>query len=207
MGDHSIPSNFPIIDFSAFVGTSIDSDVTEAQRVVGEKIVNAYKTSGFIYLVNHGIESDALDTVLATAKKFFETIPLEEKLKLELDDPEENRGYLATGRERVAMKEDSKEVADANRSEKPDIKESYPEVEVSQLSKPGQARIGAHTDYGTLTLLFQGIVFSLSFLDTLHRSSHGLADSVGGLQVQTPNGDWVDATPIPGSIVVNAGEQ
>ncbi|KAH6915105.1 hypothetical protein BKA70DRAFT_1258008 [Coprinopsis sp. MPI-PUGE-AT-0042] len=64
---------------------------------------------------------------------------------------------------------------------------SYPPVDRSLLGKDGQARAGAHSDYGTLTLLFQ--------------------DSVGGLEVQNPNtGAFVPATPIPGTIVVNVGD-
>ncbi|KAF2502335.1 thymine dioxygenase [Lophium mytilinum] len=49
-----------------------------------------------------------------------------------------------------------------------------------------QVRAGEHTDYGSLTLLFQ--------------------DDRGGLQVLSPNNTFVDATPIPGTIVVNAGD-
>jgi len=45
--------------------------------------------------------------------------------------------------------------------------------------------VGEHTDYGLLTLLAQ--------------------DDVGGLQVKTPNG-WIDAPPIPGTLVVNIGD-
>lgn len=64
---------------------------------------------------------------------------------------------------------------------------SYPPINAETLNKEGQARAGAHTDYGTLTLLFQ--------------------DSVGGLQVQNPiSKEFCPAPPIPGTIVVNAGD-
>lgn len=46
---------------------------------------------------------------------------------------------------------------------------------------------GAHTDYGCLTILAQ--------------------DAVGGLQVQNVAGDWIAAPPVPGTFVVNIGDQ
>ncbi|KAI5792567.1 hypothetical protein DFH27DRAFT_192558 [Peziza echinospora] len=66
----------------------------------------------------------------------------------------------------------------------------YPSVKKENLGtgeeERGAVRAGAHSDYGTITLLFQ--------------------DQAGGLQVRAPNGTYVDATPIPGTIVVNAGD-
>ncbi len=51
----------------------------------------------------------------------------------------------------------------------------------------GQFGASAHTDYGTLTVLLA---------DTTQR----------GLQVQGPGGEWLDAIPVPGSLVVNLGD-
>jgi len=31
-------------------------------------------------------------------------------------------------------------------------------------------------------------------------------DEVGGLQVQSEDGDWIDAVPVPGAFVFNGGE-
>ena len=53
--------------------------------------------------------------------------------------------------------------------------------------EPGQLRAGAHTDYGTLTILRAENV-------------------VGGLQVQTRAGEWVDVSVPPEAFVVNLGD-
>lgn len=63
----------------------------------------------------------------------------------------------------------------------------YPSVPKSVFTKNNmQVRAGEHTDYGSITLLFQ--------------------DDRGGLQVKSPDGTFVNATPIPGTVVVNAGD-
>ncbi len=63
----------------------------------------------------------------------------------------------------------------------------YPEVNKNVFKiNPGQVRAGEHSDYGSITLLFQ--------------------DSRGGLQVKSPSGKFVDATPIEDTVVINAGD-
>ncbi|KAG8945487.1 hypothetical protein FRC04_000772 [Tulasnella sp. 424] len=64
---------------------------------------------------------------------------------------------------------------------------AYPSIDTRLLKEEGSARAGAHSDYGTLTFVFQ--------------------DSVGGLEVQNPHTkQFHAATPIPGTIVVNVGD-
>jgi isopenicillin N synthase-like dioxygenase len=46
-------------------------------------------------------------------------------------------------------------------------------------------RCTEHKDWGTITFLIQ--------------------DSVGGLEAKTRAGDWIPVTPIPGSVILNAG--
>jgi isopenicillin N synthase-like dioxygenase len=63
----------------------------------------------------------------------------------------------------------------------------YPPVLKSLFEdNPGRVRAGEHSDYGSITLLFQ--------------------DNVGGLEVKSPKGTFVRATPIENTIVVNAGD-
>ena len=53
--------------------------------------------------------------------------------------------------------------------------------------RPGQLRAGAHSDYGSLTVLQTD-------------------DDPGCLQVKTRRGDWIDVIPPPGAFVVNLGD-
>jgi isopenicillin N synthase-like dioxygenase len=52
---------------------------------------------------------------------------------------------------------------------------------------PGQVRSGAHTDFGTMTLLVH----------------HGSAE---GLEIQRPDGTWLHAPAIRGAAIVNVGD-
>jgi isopenicillin N synthase-like dioxygenase len=61
----------------------------------------------------------------------------------------------------------------------------YPAQKTAPL--PGQLRAGAHTDYGSLTILAP-------------------TAAAGGLQVRTLNGEWVDVPYVPGAFVINIGD-
>jgi isopenicillin N synthase-like dioxygenase len=61
----------------------------------------------------------------------------------------------------------------------------YPELEDTPL--PNQLRAGAHTDYGSLTILQKD-------------------EAPGGLQVRTEKGEWIDVPHVPDSFVVNLGD-
>ena len=63
----------------------------------------------------------------------------------------------------------------------------YPPCPTSEFKQnERRVRAGAHTDYGSITLLFQ--------------------DMAGGLQVLSPKVTFVNATPIEDTIVVNAAD-
>lgn len=64
----------------------------------------------------------------------------------------------------------------------------YPSVPIESLQKDEIVRIGAHSDFGSITLLMQ--------------------DDIGGLEVEDPNksGEFNAAPPVKGSIMVNAGD-
>lgn len=51
---------------------------------------------------------------------------------------------------------------------------------------PNRIGIGQHSDYECFTILWQ--------------------DGVGGLQVQNITGEWIEATPVPGTFIINIGD-
>jgi isopenicillin N synthase-like dioxygenase len=55
------------------------------------------------------------------------------------------------------------------------------------VAEPGALRSGAHTDFGTLTLLLA-------------------EDRPGGLQIQGTDGAWHDLAPVPGTFIINLGD-
>ena len=63
----------------------------------------------------------------------------------------------------------------------------YPPLVFTGEVAENQFRIGPHTDFGTITILDR-------------------QPGLGGLQIQTESGDWVDAPHEPGSLIINVGD-
>ena len=63
----------------------------------------------------------------------------------------------------------------------------YPSLAVTGPPEPGQFRIGAHSDFGALTILDRQVGY-------------------GGLQIQALDGSWLDAPHVPGALTVNIGD-
>lgn len=64
----------------------------------------------------------------------------------------------------------------------------YPPIPASEIESGEAARMPAHSDWSSITMLFQ--------------------DDCGGLEVEDPQatGRFVPATPVPGAVVVNVGD-
>ncbi|XP_020913405.1 2-oxoglutarate-dependent dioxygenase htyE [Exaiptasia diaphana] len=62
----------------------------------------------------------------------------------------------------------------------------YPPITNDYVIKKDQVRCGEHSDYGSITLLFQ--------------------DELGGLQVLPVHGDYIPAPTLPGCVIVNIGD-
>ena len=221
----------PVIDMDPFINGS-----EEDKSAVAAKIHEAATTVGFIYLKNFGISVDTQEMAFAIAKAYFKSehkasVPFNEEInhgygkmggeRLDASKPADLKETF-TGRDvsrvpsgpeywpSLEFEAFMRTFYGQMRGVASNVKRAfalslglaeeyfepkhtgliqtlrlvhYPPVENPE---EGQLGAGAHTDYGTLTVLFQ--------------------DSSGGLQVQNLDGEWVDAPPISGTVVINTGD-
>ncbi|KAF8996158.1 2OG-Fe-II oxygenase [Cyathus striatus] len=79
--------HIPIIDFS-----NISSDDPSVKRALASEVRDACLSAGFFYVKNHGIPEAVIQDVL-TAGRYFFSLPLETKIKLDYHKTPNFKGY------------------------------------------------------------------------------------------------------------------
>ena len=211
--------------------SSVDTDTIKA---LGKQVIDNFKTNGFCYLKNHGIDEKLLEKYLNVSRNFFEQ-PRHLKEQYPLGS-NYMYGYVKLERETLNLERSVGDLHEAFNYVPSFVKDwppvdqfetvtkqvymagkalayrfcdvlsvglglpldfmrqahggnlfqtrtlYYPIVGMSGSVAPDEARMGEHTDWGTFTFHFQ--------------------NSTGGLEVQTPDGNFVAADPVPGTCVV-----
>ncbi|HML10406.1 MAG TPA: 2-oxoglutarate and iron-dependent oxygenase domain-containing protein [Stellaceae bacterium] len=89
---------FPVIDIAAF---SRPGASAAERAAIARRIGDACETIGFFAVIGHGISRGVVDALTAASYEFF-ALPLDEKLAVRRPRPEQNRGYIPAGDERLA---------------------------------------------------------------------------------------------------------
>ncbi|XP_064100836.1 uncharacterized protein LOC135211458 [Macrobrachium nipponense] len=196
-------SFIPIVDLGG-LGIAQEAETSEGDWTrVAKEITEAFERVGFVYLSGHGIPDGQIKKLFEASAAFF-NLPQQEKDKYSWDS-ETFCGYVPVNKEKLnptsisEMKETFKHQENIQRNYFVDAHTkvfregnstalrliNYPPVIGAPL--PNSTRCGPHTDYGTITLLFQ--------------------DGVGGLEVlDQSSGTWLDTETIPGTVLVNIGD-
>lgn len=247
-----IQSSIPLIDFDLFRNGS-----TDEREMVASNIDAAFRSVGFVYLSNYGIDQYKVDECFRWSKRFFDLPESEKNMIQRPSDKSLYRGYVGVGREKVRERiciKESFDTGNPDECEQPNIWPPeellpgfrdftqmffqkcsklvhqlldalslalnlapadslaqfhaaslfnmsllhYPALPTKHLLSGTQTRIPAHSDFGTLTLLFQ--------------------DDVGGLEIAEPESANIETSagfekegrfrkvePKSGTVVVNVG--
>ncbi|CAI0458137.1 unnamed protein product [Linum tenue] len=173
---------FPIIDLQ---GTATDP---AKRKEIVEKVRDASSTWGFFQVLNHGIPLNVLEEMIAGVKRFYEQ-DLDEKTKFFTRDYSTKyskkmvkMGYLISELLSEALGLDPNYLRN-----KECLMGHYFVCHYYPPCPQPDRTLGSskHTDTDFMTILLQ--------------------DHVGGLQVLHQD-QWVDITPLPGSLVINIGD-
>ena len=243
----SLLSEIPIIDFAAS-GLDAKDHLSDSELFsVGEKLYDALRNCGFVYLKNTGISLNEVAGVNDVTEQFF-TAPLEQKLKFVRR--KDNFGYNTLRAENV----DPINAKDYNESFNitSDALEN-PEIQCpTDISKNFQITITAFMERCRLLSLriLKTLAVGMKLEDTQHFiNKHSLMnrkggnytslkslfypplpedmdtdyirlakhsdigsitllfqDNTGGLQIETSSGNFIDAVPIEGTVLINIGD-
>ncbi|KAJ7373983.1 hypothetical protein OS493_009311 [Desmophyllum pertusum] len=189
-------------------------DASDAVKHIHE----ACRDVGFFYITGHGVLQHTTDTVMEAARLFFE-MPFEKKIALSIRNSKAYRGYIQKGSEMTADKVDVKEgiyFGPDVTSDDPDVICGTPMVGSNQYPDEGDLPNFPNTvkqyreqmktvGLSLMRAMAMGLQLPKCYFDDMF-SNPILQDDVGGLEVQTKDGKWIDVPPIPGTFVVNVGD-
>ena len=90
--------NFPVIELEAVLEPEASIGV---RREIAHQVASACEEIGFFAVTGHGVPGAVIADLVAESYAFF-NLPLAEKLAVRRPRPEQNRGYIAPGEERLA---------------------------------------------------------------------------------------------------------
>lgn len=192
-----------------------------------EEIVSAFRTIGFVTLVDHGVPAEVTSDAFACAKSFFAR-EKHEKLRFKYKSAESNCGYIAVGQEALGGAPDLKESFDiAMEMDWPDeafeatMLRYFQAYDALHLKIMGAIALGLGYDAEFFTEMVNGNHQNLRLLHYpavprgskrggIHTDYGTITllsqEDVAGLVAQTIEGEWVPVPPVKGGIVVNIGE-
>lgn len=91
-------TDFPVIDLGAVCEPQAS---TAARRDIARQVASACEEIGFFAVTGHGVPPAVIADLIAQSYAFFD-LPQAEKLVVRRPRPEQNRGYIAPGEERLA---------------------------------------------------------------------------------------------------------
>lgn len=137
MNQNSKPYGIPSVDLADFL-----SGDSQRKKQFVHDLGNAYQEIGFVALKNHGIHDKLIEDLYKNVKHFFD-LPIDTKLKYEIDGLAGQRGYTSFGKEKAK----DRNVADLKEfwhfgqyvEDNDPIQNEYPNnVEVAELPKFNQ---------------------------------------------------------------------
>jgi isopenicillin N synthase-like dioxygenase len=93
------------------------------RKATASAILTGFKTAGFIYIRNHGIDRATVEEAFQYSAEFFKR-PTIQKEQLAWTTAEANRGYVRQGREKTTDLVDAGEIERVRALEGADLKES-----------------------------------------------------------------------------------
>ncbi|KAF7292200.1 Thymine dioxygenase [Mycena indigotica] len=219
----------PVVDFAPFLDKANDA---AGRQAVADKLLAALHETGFVYVVNHGVEQAAVETAFAMARQWF-SLPFGTKLlALRPAMQPYPRGFLCVGRR------DRATPAELALPDPTDMKESFvlgskdnagmPNIWLDEkpdgLVETGfrASCLGLYEQCHALeSAVFRGLALALGLPDDhfavgtssendlrLVRYHPCAIRDVEGLEVEDPEkpGVFHPILPVPGAVLLNAGD-